>query len=282
MNDIMRPRDEQVDRIIRQALQEDIGSGDITTLATVPNDLNLAGQLIVKSDGVVAGLEVFQKCFLSLDERVTCKFYVSEGQHVGHKQIIADVAGPGRAILSAERVALNLLQRMSGIATLTSRLVEAVRDMRTVILDTRKTAPGLRELDKWAVRLGGGHNHRFGLFDMVMIKENHISAAGGLTKAVNRVRGLDDEGRLIEVEVKNLSELAEALELGVDRIMLDNMTTGEMRQAVKMAGGRVPLEASGNVSLANVRDIAATGVDYISCGALTHSVRALDISFIIT
>ena len=177
---------------------------------------------------------------------------------------------------------MNVLQRMSGIATLTRQFVEAVQPSAAVILDTRKTAPGLRLLDKWAVRLGGGQNHRFGLFDMVMIKDNHITAAGSITAAVNMVRRDDPQRRAIEVEVKNLPELAETLLLHVDRILLDNMSPETMQEAVLMTAGRVPLEASGNVALANVAEIAATGVDYISIGKLTHSVNALDISLLLT
>jgi len=191
---------------------------------------------------------------------------------------VADVVGPGRAILAAERTALNFMQRMSGIATLTHRYVEAVAGTRAIILDTRKTAPGIRVLDKWAVRLGGGQNHRMGLYDMVLIKDNHIAACGGITAAVERVRAHNSQSLLIEVEVKNLHELREALALKVDRIMLDNMGLDDMREAVRIAAGRVPLEASGGVNLQTVAAIAATGVDYISAGELTHSVRALDIS----
>jgi nicotinate-nucleotide pyrophosphorylase (carboxylating) len=206
---------------------------------------------------------------------------VQDGQHIRPGLVLARVSGPARSILTAERTALNFLQRMSGIATLTQRYVAAVQDTAAVILDTRKTAPGLRLLDKWAVRLGGGQNHRLGLYDMVLIKDNHIVAAGGITAAVTRVRarlqGLGS-GMEIEVEVKDLVELEEALGLGLDRIMLDNMTLQEMRQAVEMTDRRVPLEASGGVDLDTVRGIAETGVDYISVGALTHSASALDVS----
>ena len=195
---------------------------------------------------------------------------------------IARITGQGRAILSGERVALNLLQRMSGIATLTRQFVEAVRGTSAVILDTRKTMPGLRMLDKCAVRLGGGQNHRFGLYDMVMIKDNHIAAVGSITQAVAQVRAHDQQRRPIEVEVKNLEELAETLPLNVDRILLDNMTPAMMRDAVRLTNRRVPLEASGNVSLENVAAIAATGVDYISIGKLTHSAKALDISLLLS
>jgi nicotinate-nucleotide pyrophosphorylase (carboxylating) len=196
--------------------------------------------------------------------------------------LIARLSGPGYALLSGERVALNFIQRMSGIATLTRRFVEAVGGTPAIILDTRKTAPGLRVVDKWAVRLGGGQNHRFGLYDMVLIKDNHIAVAeGSITEAVVRVRARDERRLNIEVEVRNLAELREALELKVQRILLDNMTTDEMREAVRLADGRIPLEASGNITLANVAEVAQTGVDYISVGALTHSVQALDISLLL-
>jgi nicotinate-nucleotide pyrophosphorylase (carboxylating) len=203
---------------------------------------------------------------------------VADGDPVTVGQVIATVGGPGRALLAGERVALNFLQRMSGIASLAGSFVTAVQGTRAVILDTRKTAPGLRLLDKWAVRLGGAQNHRSGLYDMVLIKDNHIAAVGGITQAVQRVRARDRRKRAIEVEVKYLAELQEALELKVDRIMLDNMSLDQMREAVRLTDGHVPLEASGNVTLENVAAVAATGVDYISVGALTHSVRALDIS----
>jgi nicotinate-nucleotide pyrophosphorylase (carboxylating) len=202
----------------------------------------------------------------------------SDGDGVARGQVFATIHGPCRALLTGERVALNFLQRMSGIATLTRRFVEAVEGTRAVILDTRKTAPGLRLLDKWAVRLGGGQNHRIGLYDMALIKDNHIAAVGSITEAVKRVRALDERHRPIEVEVTSLEQLREALPLDVDRILLDNMSLDQMREAVRAANGKTPLEASGNVTLDNVAQVAATGVDFISVGALTHSVKALDIS----
>lgn len=269
---------DQVLPIIQRALAEDIGDGDVTTLCTVPDGALLKGRFIAKQAGVVAGLQVAQLAFLQVDERVQLVAHVADGDWVASKTVIAEVSGPGRALLSAERVALNFLQRMSGIATLTRRFVEAVQDTSAVILDTRKTAPGLRVLDKWAVRLGGGQNHRSGLYDMVLIKDNHIAAVGNISETVARVRAQDERERAIEVEVKTLEEMQEALELDVDRIMLDNMSLEEMRAAVRLTGGRVPLEASGNVSLENVAAVAATGVDFISIGMLTHSVQALDIS----
>jgi len=268
----------EVRRIIRRALAEDIGSGDVTSLWTLPEGLILRGRLISKAPGVVAGLEVAGKVFSSVDRRVRFRALVQDGSDVTRGTLLATVQGPGRSVLSAERVALNLLQRMSGIATLTQRFVQAVRGTRAVVLDTRKTAPGLRVLDKMAVRMGGGQNHRFGLFDMVLIKDNHIAAAGGITAAVQRVQALNREGLQVEVEVKNLDELREALDLGVDRILLDNMDPGQMREAVALTSGRAKLEASGGIRLDNVAVVAASGVDYVSIGALTHSAHALDIS----
>lgn len=270
---------EQARPIVRHALDEDLGDGDVTTLCTIPADAVYKGRFIAKAPGVIAGLDLVALTFQLLDDRVQITPCVDEGAAVARGAVIATANGPGRALLSGERVALNLLQRMSGIATLTRRYAEAVQGTQAVILDTRKTAPGLRLLDKRAVVLGGGQNHRFGLYDMVLIKDNHIAAAGGITAAVERVRAGDDRQRLIEVEVTDLAQLQEALDLGVDRIMLDNMQPEQMRAAVEITAGRIPLEASGNVSLQTVRAIANTGVDSISVGALTHSVKALDISF---
>lgn len=272
------PEPNDIDAIIRNALAEDVGSGDVTTLNTVPGDAILRGTLLVKADGVVAGLSVFQRVFELVDPRIDIAFDAADGQQVRRGQIIAAISGPGRAILTGERLALNILQRMSGIASETRRFVDAVAGTRAVILDTRKTAPGLRVLDKLAVRLGGGQNHRFGLYDMAMIKDNHIAAVGSIGEAVRRVRAGDPLGRPIEVEVTDLAQLREALELGVDRILLDNMSLDTMAEAVRIAAGRTPLEASGGVNLDTVAAIAATGVDLISVGALTHSVTALDIS----
>lgn len=271
----------QVKPIVSRALAEDIGEGDVTTLCTVPLEASLEGQFMAKEAGVVAGLAVAQLTFALVDERVQFTPCVRDGDYVEPGQVLATVRGPGRALLSGERVALNFLQRMSGIASLTRRFVEAVQGTGAVILDTRKTVPGLRPLDKWAVRLGGGGNHRFGLYDMVLIKENHIAAVGSISETVARVRAGDAQKRPIEVEVRTLTELKEALTLNVDRILLDNMSLEEMRQAVQLARGRTPLEASGNMSLGRVAEVAATGVDYISVGALTHSVKALDISLLL-
>lgn len=272
---------DQIKPIVQRALDEDIGDGDVTTLCTIPEDASLSGKFIAKAAGVIAGLEVARLTFALLDERVQTEFFIQDGDPAIAGQVFGTVNGPTRALLMGERTALNFMQRLSGIATLTRQFVAAVRPQRAIILDTRKTAPGLRLLDKWAVQLGGGQNHRVGLFDMVLIKNNHITAVGSITAAVNRVRACDARHRPIEVEVRTLAELREALALQPDRILLDNMSLDQMRAAVQIAQGcvpRVPLEASGNVTLETVNAIAATGVDYISSGALTHSVKALDIS----
>jgi nicotinate-nucleotide pyrophosphorylase (carboxylating) len=264
--------------IVGRALREDGADRDVTSQATLPAGHRLAGAFYAREDGIAAGLEVAQLAFVLMDSSARFSAHVGDGARIEAGMTLATVEGTGQALLAAERVALNFLQRMSGVATLTSRFVDAVAGTKAVILDTRKTAPGLRLLDKWAVRLGGGQNHRLGLHDMVLIKDNHIAAVGGIREAVARVRQVHGRRLPVEVEVKNLAELAEALPLDVDRIMLDNMNLEEMAEAVRQTHGRVPLEASGNVTLANVAAIAATGVDFISAGALTHSAPALDIS----
>ena len=262
---------------IRFALAEDIRSGDVTTDSIVPLDGSLSGRIIAKQTGVVAGLQVAEAVLRELNDSVVFTPKVSEGAKVENKTVIAELSGPARALLTGERTALNFLGRMSGIATLTRQFVDAVSSTRAIILDTRKTAPGLRYIDKLAVRTGGGQNHRTGLFDMVLIKDNHIDFAGSITAAVTRVReaGVNVE---IEVETRTLEHVREALALGVERILLDNMSLDMMREAVQITGGRAKLEASGNVSLENVLEVARTGVDYISVGALTHSPRVFDVS----
>lgn len=262
---------------VRRALAEDIGSGDATTNSIVETSARAKVQIVAKQSGVIAGLDVARTVFLQLDENIVFTPTVSDGLMVSQGQLLADVSGSARTLLTGERTALNFLGRMSGIATLTRHFVEAVAGTRAVILDTRKTAPGLRTIDKLAVRRGGGQNHRQGLFDMVMIKDNHIDYAGSLREAVRRVRdsGLNLE---IEVEARSIKEVREALAMKVERILLDNMTTAMMREAVELNAGAAKLEASGNVTLATVRDIADTGVDYISVGALTHSPHNFDVS----
>jgi len=263
--------------LIEQALREDVGPGDVTTRAVIPPDVRGKGTILVKAHGVICGLQVAAEVFRAVDERISFRPRVREGEPVQPGDVVAEVEGPLRGILTAERTALNFLARLSGIATLTARFVDAVAPYRAVILDTRKTTPGWRVLEKYAVRCGGGRNHRMGLYDMVLIKDNHIAACGSISEAVRRVRAAG-VGVPVEVEVKNLDELREALKLGVDRILLDNFSVEDIAEAVKIAEGRVPLEASGGVTLDNVAAIAATGVDYISVGALTHSAPALDLS----
>jgi nicotinate-nucleotide pyrophosphorylase (carboxylating) len=283
-----------VREILERALQEDIGSGDVTTEALCEPDQTGRAVMRTKEPCVIAGVPVAQLVFTILDAQIRFTPHVRDGDRLPAGQTIAELEGSLRAILMGERTALNLLQRLSGIATLTARYVEAVKEFSVKILDTRKTVPGLRILDKYAVRVGGGQNHRIGLFDGVLIKSNHIRTAGGITKAVERARRLAPQTIKIEVEVKNLQEFQEALAAGADIIMLDNMPLEEMRRAVTIAredltpgpspsrrgvpkaGRGLLLEASGGVTLENVREIAATGVDFISVGALTHSVKAID------
>jgi len=263
---------------IRAALAEDIGPGDATTNAIIPEGSAMRGQIIAKQVGVVAGLDVARAVYRILDENVDFKAQVNEGTRVNDRQVLALVSGSARSLLTAERTALNFLGRMSGIATLTRSFVDAVAGTKAVILDTRKTAPGLRLVDKLAVLCGGGQNHRIGLYDMVLIKDNHIDHAGSITLAVQRAR-LGAPGLLIEVEARNLQDVGEALQVGAERILLDNMTPESMAEAVSLTAGRAKLEASGNVTLQTVRKIAESGVDYISVGALTHSAKVFDVSF---
>ena len=268
----------QISNIIAAALAEDIGTGDITTMAIVSRDKTGHAQVIAKDDFVIAGSDIFKETFLFLDDKIKVRKLISDGERAKKGSIIAEISGSLFYILQAERVALNLFQRMCGIATLTAKFVEAVQGSKSKILDTRKTLPGLRILDKMAVGIGGGFNHRMGLYDGVLIKDNHIAAAGSITAAVDMQRSRLPHTLKIEVETKNMPEVKEALNCGVDIIMLDNMTTDEMKKAAAFVAGKALLEASGNVNLQNVAEIAATGVDLISVGELTHSVRAADIS----
>jgi nicotinate-nucleotide pyrophosphorylase (carboxylating) len=262
---------------VERALAEDIGPGDATTEGVVPAGELLSARIVSKQSGVVAGLIVARGAFQLLDKQVEFAACVADGDVVEAGQTVVEIRGSARAILTGERTALNFLGRMSGIATRTRQFVEGIRGTNARILDTRKTAPNLRASDKLAVRLGGGENHRFGLYDMILIKDNHIDFAGSITAAVSRARA-SNNSLTIEVEARNLADVAEAVDAGVAWIMLDNMTLDDMRRAVVLNSGRAKLEASGNVSLHNVRHIAETGVDYISVGALTHSVQALDVS----
>ncbi len=276
---------EDIMPIIARALAEDVGDGDITTKWTVPFAKRANAKIIAKADGVIAGLDVARWVFEAIDEAMGFAARVKDGDRIVAGDVLVEVSCSARGLLTGERVAVNFLQRMSGIATMTAQFVAAVRGTKARILDTRKTAPGLRVLDKYAVAIGGGANHRAGLYDMVLIKENHIEAADGIGPALLAVwKGMDFEGRdvPVEVEVETLSQLDEVLVLGADRVMLDNMSLNDMREAVqrvrRLKGKKPELEASGNVSLKGVRAIAETGVDFISIGALTHSVGALDIS----
>ncbi len=251
---------------------------DLTSTATLDASTNLEGRLLAKEDGVMAGLPLARALFAIVDEALELQMLVEEGDPVEAGQVVATVSGPGRSLLTAERPALNLAGRLSGIATLTRRFVDAVAHTDADILDTRKTLPGGRRINKYAVRQGGGRNHRVGLFDMVLVKDNHIDGAGGITAALRRVREEYHDQYPIEVEVKTLEELDEALAAEPDVILLDNMDLDTLRQAVTLTDGRVPLEASGNVTLDTVAAVADTGVDRISVGALTHSASTLDLS----
>jgi nicotinate-nucleotide pyrophosphorylase (carboxylating) len=267
----------EIQSTIRHALDEDIGSGDATSRAIIPPDARIKALIVAKQAGVVAGLDIAKAVFLMVNENFQFDSLVSDGQRVEPGTNLAKLSGPAQAMLVAERVALNFLGRMSGIATLTRQFVDAVAGTPAVILDTRKTAPGLRQVDKLAVARGGGQNHRMGLYDMILIKDNHIDFAGSLPEAVQRARQANT-GLEIEVETRTLADVAAAIDLGVERILLDNMSLDQMRAAVKLCAGRAKLEASGNVDLKSVRQIAETGVDYISIGALTHSVKVFDVS----
>ncbi len=268
-------------QLIKRALAEDIGRGDITTCAIIGREETGRARAIAKSPLVVAGLNVFAEVFLCLDPAMEISCFVAEGKRVNPGEILLTLKGNLRSILTAERVALNLLQRLCGIATLTRAYVDAVAGTGVKILDTRKTTPGLRSLEKYAVHMGGGCNHRFGLDDGILIKDNHLWAAGSVAAAIERARQAAHHLLKIEVEVKNLAELKEALAAGADVIMLDNMSLDQIKEAVGFTAGRVPLEVSGNVTLADVRKIAATGVNFISAGALTHSAPAADISLLL-
>lgn len=265
--------------LIKQSLMEDIGSGDITTDSLELVKTITQATIIAKEDGVIAGLNIFSEVFKQVDPEINITLYKRDGDKVVNKEEVAKLVGNPVSLLKGERVALNFIQRMSGIASHTARMVEEIAGTEAKLLDTRKTTPMLRYLEKYSVKVGGGFNHRFGLYDMIMLKENHIRAAGSITKAVNMVKKNNCTYK-IEVEVTNLEELKEAVEAKVDRVMLDNMSLESMREAVKLYKGRVELEASGNVRLETIREIAETGVDYISSGALTHSYKSLDISLL--
>jgi len=277
--DISPLPDHLIEDAVSRALREDLGlAGDITSIATIPADQTSAASIVAREPGIVAGLPVAQAVFRAVDSAVAFAAHAGDGDRVEAGAELARVSGATRALLAGERVALNFLGRLSGIATLTARYVDAVSGTRARITCTRKTTPGLRALEKYAVRAGGGVNHRYGLFDGVLIKDNHVAAAGGIGPAVTRARGAAGHMVRVEVEVDTLAQLDEALALGVDAILLDNMSLDELREAVARAGGAAILEASGGVSLDSVAGIAATGVDLISAGALTHSARCLDVA----
>jgi len=267
-----------INLLIEIGLKEDVNTGDLTTDLLIPASFQSTALMIAKADGVIAGLFVAEAVFHKLDPSVEFVATVSDGDKIRKGDLICTIKGAYRALLTGERLALNFLQRMSGIATETAKYVEAIKGLNTVILDTRKTAPGLRLLDKYAVKAGGGTNHRMGLYDMVMIKDNHISVAGGITNAIEAIRPSISEHIKIEIETTTLDEVKEALQAKADIIMLDNMDIETMKNAVRIIDGKAKVEASGNMNLERVREVASTGVDFISIGALTHSVTALDIS----
>ena len=267
-----------VDNLILLALQEDISSEDVTTNSVMREYQKGTAQLICKQDGIVAGMDVFKRVFELLDENTEVSIYVKDGQEVKNGQIMADVTGDIRVLLSGERTALNYLQRMSGIATYTNRVAKLLEGSKTKLLDTRKTTPNIRIFEKYAVRAGGGYNHRYNLSDGVLIKDNHIGAAGGVRKAIEMAKEYAPFVRKIEVEVENLDMVREAVEAGADIIMLDNMSPEMMKDAIEIIDGRAETECSGNVTKENIQKILDVGVDYVSSGALTHSAPILDIS----
>ena len=268
----------QVDQLILEALREDISSEDVTTNAVMREAVDGEVDLICKQDGVIAGLDVFKRVFELLDDKVRVEFYCKDGDEVKNKQLMGKVYGDIRVLLSGERVALNYLQRMSGIATYTHSVADLLKGNKTKLLDTRKTTPNMRIFEKYAVRVGGGYNHRYNLSDGVLLKDNHIGAAGSVTKAVEMAKEYAPFVRKIEIEVENLDMVKEAVEAGADIIMLDNMSTEEMQEAIKIIDGRAETECSGNVTKENIGRLTALGVDYISSGALTHSAPIMDIS----
>jgi len=264
--------------LIDLALKDDVGEGDITTDNIVPAEIRRKAKMVAKTDGVVAGLPVAEMVFKKLDHDLIWNELTPDGSKVKKGDVLVEFEGTYRALLTGERTALNFLQRLSGIATMSAIYADAVKDFQTVILDTRKTLPGFNKLDKYAVKTGGASNHRLGLHDMAMIKDNHIEVAGGITAAVKAVRASVEHGIKIEVETTTLAQVQEAIDAKADIIMLDNMDLETMRKGVQLIAGRAKVEASGNITLERLRDVAATGVDYISIGALTHSVTAMDIS----
>jgi len=271
-----------IDEIIKNALSEDIGDGDHSSLSCVPEDAVGSAKLIVKDDGVIAGVELAERIFHSYDPSLEITTYINDGEKVRVGDIAFEIKGKSRSILGTERLVLNFMQRMSGIATKTSRIVDLIEGTEAKLLDTRKTTPGIRYMEKWAVRIGGAYNHRFALYDMIMLKDNHIDYAGGVTSAINRANDyLNSTGKelKIEIEVRNKKELDEVLSIGkVDRIMLDNFTPKEISDVLSIIPDSIETEASGGITEETIRSYAETGVDFISVGALTHSFESLDMS----
>jgi len=271
-----------LEEIVKQALTEDIGEGDHTSLATIPEKATGKVQLIAKEDGILAGIEVAALVFKTVDPTLKIDILVNDGKFIRKGQQLMLLEGNARSLLTAERTALNFIQRMSGIATFTNKLVHQMEGYRTKLLDTRKTTPGNRLIEKMAVKTGGGHNHRFGLYDMILIKDNHVDFAGGIINAINSTKDYLKKNKKdlkIEIEVRNFLELHEVLDIGgVDRILFDNFSTDDLLTAVQIAGRKIEKEASGNINLTNIREYAETGVDFISVGALTHQIKSLDMS----
>lgn len=278
----MKTKDELIDDLLNLAFAEDVGDGDHTTLSTIPAEEQGRQHLIVKEEGILAGVEIARKVFEKFDPQLKMTVFIEDGSHVKPDDIAFEVEGSVRSLLQTERVMLNIMQRMSGIATQTAKYQQKLEGLKTKVLDTRKTTPGMRMLEKEAVRIGGGCNHRIGLFDMILIKDNHVDFAGGIPQAVSAARKyLAEKGKdlKIEIEVRNEDEIRQALEAGVDRIMLDNFTPERTREAVKLIHGRTEIESSGGITLDTLRSYGECGVDFISVGALTHSVKGLDMSF---
>lgn len=280
----MKTKDELIDELLDLAFAEDIGDGDHTTLCCIPADEMGKQQLLVKEEGILAGVEIAKKVFHKFDPELKMTVFINDGAHVKPGDVAFVVEGRVRSLLQTERLMLNIMQRMSGIATMTAKYMNRLKGLKTKVLDTRKTTPGMRMLEKEAVRIGGGMNHRIGLFDMILLKDNHVDFAGGIANAINKaneyIKANHKDGMKIEIEVRNFDELDEALATGhVGRIMLDNFTPENTKKAVDIVAGRCELESSGGITFDTLRDYGECGVDYISVGALTHSVKGLDMSF---
>lgn len=280
----MKTKDELIDELLDLAFAEDIGDGDHTTLCCIPADEMGKQHLLVKEEGILAGVEIAKKVFHKFDPELKMTVFINDGAHVKPGDVAFVVEGRVRSLLQTERLMLNIMQRMSGIATMTAKYMDRLKGLKTKVLDTRKTTPGMRILEKEAVKIGGGMNHRIGLFDMILLKDNHVDFAGGIANAINKaneyIKANRKDGMKIEIEVRNFDELDEALATGhVDRIMLDNFTPENTKKAVDIVAGRCELESSGGITFDTLRDYGECGVDYISVGALTHSVKGLDMSF---